>query len=122
MHLANYDYEREDVFPLPFFTWASPFHDSWEKELIDIFYNYSNNIKNNPTQVTPHLKHGMYESSLDFFGEHEGVKVVQQFKEYIVESCSNVIRDLNKESWDYLKFQMDRKNFRWKTYLTKLFS
>ena len=37
MHLANYDYEREDVFPIPFFTWGCPFHAQWEKELIEIY-------------------------------------------------------------------------------------
>ena len=119
MHLANYDYEREDAFPIPFFIWDCPFHADWEKDLIDIFYNYSGNIKNNPTKVTPHLKHDMYESSLNFFEEYEEVEVVKHFKSYIVESCSNIIRDLNKESWDYLKLQMDTKNFRWNTYLTE---
>jgi len=53
MHLANYDYEREDVFPVPFFTWSCPFHEQWEKELIEIFYSYRDNVENNPTEVTP---------------------------------------------------------------------
>jgi len=122
MHLANYDYEREDVFPVPFFTWSCPFHEQWEKELIEIFYSYRDNVENNPTEVTPHLKHDMYESSLGFFEEHEDLppsSSVKRFKEYIIESTSNIIRDLNKESWDYLKVQMKDKNFRWKTYLTE---
>jgi len=115
MDLPDISYNKKDLFSIPFFEWTCPYHDQMGNELIDIFYQYSQD--NAPSDVTPHLKDNLYESKFSFMDDMWENPTVQFFNQYIKESVGRITQDINKEQWDAFKLRFGIDKIHWKTYI-----